>query len=643
MPSFGATRFSNAVRALLAQVPRYGLGVWACVLLLCLLIPLPTVLVDLLLAANLVCALLLVITSVMSRAGTEFLVFPGVVLVLTASRLALNVATTRLILSQADAGEVVAAFASVVVRGDMLVGVAMFAVITVVQYLVITRGAERVAEVSARFALDGLPGQQAAIEADLRAGAIADAEAIQRRTGLLARARFYGAMDGVTRFIRGDAIASLAIVLLNIGGGLAIGIGRHGLDFSSALDRYGHLTIGDGLLTQIPALLISLATGLLVTRVDPGRSPAASVWQWLDPGALTMASVLLVALACVPGMPTAVFLTAALAGIAVSLWLVSVRATPDAQVVPTQLELHLADAGPADLLALPGLLSLVRGNCCAVLGLHVPEIAVVSAPPGRTSEVWLGSQLIEVLPKISAAGGTSSSAAGRLDLEAVVLATQRAIMNSAERLLDLQDVEDALATTRSKHPAAVREALKVVTIPELLRLCRGLLRERVPLPPWPGLLEAIATEPRLREDSERAHRGECLREVLVGYWLRDLLVLRAKLGPLQWVRVHPDAEVELLAVTRHGVSAVRLGLSQRERDRWLASLPSRSAGPMVVVTTPAARPAFAALLGRHIPFIPVLSTAELIAAGVRLPGESGGPAVQWWQCVEPEEESLDAA
>src|SRR5690606_22042616 len=250
-------------------------------LLACVLVPLPTPLVDLLLSLSLAGSVLLLVASLGIRRTTQFLNFPSLLLLVTLYRLALNVSTTRLILSQADAGRVIDAFATFVVREDLVVGGVMFAIITIVQYVVIARGAERVAEVTARFALDGLPGHQAAIDADLRAGVITPREASLRRAELGERSSFYGAMDGAIRFVKGDAIAGLAITAVNLLGGLAVGIGRDDLGWRESLEVYGRLTIGDGLLAQIPALLVSLAAGVLVSRVD--RHERSREAAWLQP------------------------------------------------------------------------------------------------------------------------------------------------------------------------------------------------------------------------------------------------------------------------------------------------------------------------------------------------------------------------
>ncbi len=245
-------------------------GIIACVLVM--LAPLPAGLLDILLAANLAVALVVLLTTLSVKTPLEFGVFPSLLLVTTLSRLVLNVASTRLILTQAGtehldaAGQVIRAFGEFVSGDHTLVGLVLFAIIAVIQFVVITQGATRISEVAARFALDGLPGRQMAIDADLHAGLIDAQEAQRRRRELTDQADFYGAMDGASKFVRGDAVAAMIIILINLVGGLCIGVFDAGLGLREAAGLYSKLTIGDGLVAQLPALLISLGAGLLVTR-----------------------------------------------------------------------------------------------------------------------------------------------------------------------------------------------------------------------------------------------------------------------------------------------------------------------------------------------------------------------------------------
>ena len=239
---------------------------------LVIMVPLPAALMDVLLAGNITVAVLVLLTTIYVRTPLEFSVFPSLLLATTLARLVLNVATTRLILTRAGtdglnaAGHVVASFADFVAGDKIVVGLIIFVIIIVIQFVVITKGATRISEVAARFALDGMPGKQMAIDADLNAGIIDEREAQTRRTEITRQADFYGAMDGASKFVRGDAIAGIIITVINIVGGLIIGMAEHGMPLAEAARLYTQLTIGDGLVSQVPAFLISLAAGLLVTR-----------------------------------------------------------------------------------------------------------------------------------------------------------------------------------------------------------------------------------------------------------------------------------------------------------------------------------------------------------------------------------------
>ena len=236
-----------------------------------MLVPLPPVLLDFLLAISITLSILVLVTALLIKRPLEFTSFPTVLLLATLLRLALNIASTRLILSNGQsgehaAGEVIAAFAQFVMGGEFVIGVIVFAILVIVNFVVITRGSTRIAEVAARFTLDAMPGKQMAIDADLSSGLINDTQARERRRALEGESAFFGAMDGASKFVRGDAIAGLLIVFINIIGGIVIGVFQHGMAFDEAGKTYTLLTVGDGLVTQIPALIISVAAGLLVTK-----------------------------------------------------------------------------------------------------------------------------------------------------------------------------------------------------------------------------------------------------------------------------------------------------------------------------------------------------------------------------------------
>ncbi|MFO7975288.1 MAG: flagellar biosynthesis protein FlhA [Candidatus Hydrogenedentota bacterium] len=274
-----------------------------------LVIPIPTQLLDVLLAINISLSVVVLLTAIYLQHPVDFAVFPSLLLMLTLFRLSLNVASTRLILSQADAGAIINAFGSFVTSGSYIVGMVIFVILVVIQLVVITRGATRVSEVAARFTLDAMPGKQMGVDADLNAGLITEDQARARRTRIEQEADFYGAMDGATKFVRGDAIAGIIITLVNIVGGLVIGVLTQGYTLTDAAQIYTRLTVGDGLVSQIPALVISMSAGLIVTRTASQENLGVDVGSQLGayPRALGIASALLVLFGIVPGMPTLPF------------------------------------------------------------------------------------------------------------------------------------------------------------------------------------------------------------------------------------------------------------------------------------------------------------------------------------------------
>jgi len=275
-----------------------------------LVIPIPPALLDFALAFNITFSLVILLTTLYVTRPLDLSVFPGMLLVITLLRLSLNVASTRLILGQAYAGEVINTFGHFVVQGNYVVGFIIFCILVVIQFVVITKGAGRISEVAARFTLDAMPGKQMAIDADLNAGIINDQEARRRREDIAREADFYGAMDGASKFVRGDAIAGILIVLINLIGGFIIGVAMSGKSVSDAIKTYSLLSIGDGLVTQIPALLVSTASGIIVTRAAATSNMGADLTSQLSkqPRAIMVAAAVMFLFAFVPGMPTVTFL-----------------------------------------------------------------------------------------------------------------------------------------------------------------------------------------------------------------------------------------------------------------------------------------------------------------------------------------------
>lgn len=302
-------------------------GLGAPILILALLamitIPLPPLLLDIFFTFNIVISLVVLMVTVYAKRVLDFAVFPTVILIATLFRLSLNIASTRVILLEGHnggdaAGKVIEAFGEFVIGGNYAVGIIIFAILVIINFVVVTKGAGRVAEVSARFTLDSMPGKQMAIDADLNAGLITQEEAQERRKEITMEADFYGSMDGASKFVRGDAIAGIIILVINVIGGFAIGVGQHGLSFGEAVEIYTLLTIGDGLVAQIPALLLSTATAIIVTRVSGDKEDMGEQFEsqmFSSPQALGVTAGIVGAMGLIPGMPNVAFLSfAVLAG-----------------------------------------------------------------------------------------------------------------------------------------------------------------------------------------------------------------------------------------------------------------------------------------------------------------------------------------
>lgn len=390
-------------------IQRYSdviIAVTLVMIVIMMIIPLPTALLDVLICLNITIALIVIMSAIYNEEALDLSVFPSLLLVTTLFRLALNISSTRLILLNGYAGEVITAFGNFVVGGNPVVGFIMFIILVIINFIVITKGSERVAEVSARFTLDAMPGKQMAIDADLNQGSITDAEAKIRREKIQREADFFGAMDGASKFVKGDAIAAIVIMLINIGGGFVIGMVQRDMDAVTALNTYTLLTVGEGLVSQIPALLISTATGLIVTRAaaegNLGNDLVAQLFNnerifFINAGVLTM-------LAIVPGLPGIPFFSLALicAFIGYSLHRKSTAVSEEEavseretqakaeatrpenivsllQVDPMELEIGYSLIPLVDTVQGGDLLDrivMIRRQCALELGLVVPTIRI---------------------------------------------------------------------------------------------------------------------------------------------------------------------------------------------------------------------------------------------------------------------------
>jgi flagellar biosynthesis protein FlhA len=343
-----------------------------------LVVPLPSALLDLLITLNISAALTIVVATMYLNKALDFASFPSLLLLTTMFRLAINVSVTRLILTTGDAGSVVKAFGEFVVSGNVVVGLVIFLILVVIQFVVVTNGAGRVAEVGARFTLDAMPGKQMAIDADLNAGLITDEQARNRRGEIAREADFYGAMDGASKFVKGDAVAALIITAINLVGGIVVGVAQRGLSFTEATHQFSLLTVGDGLAAQIPALLISVATGIIVTRAasekDLGSDIASQILRQRK--APLVAATVIGLFALIPGLPKLPFLAIAAIFAAIG-W--SVRhGLPGEELDPNASEAALAAGGAGALAAGAGGAGAGQGSEEAMERLSVDalELAV---------------------------------------------------------------------------------------------------------------------------------------------------------------------------------------------------------------------------------------------------------------------------
>ncbi|QYZ65069.1 MAG: flagellar biosynthesis protein FlhA [Gammaproteobacteria bacterium (ex Lamellibrachia satsuma)] len=359
--------------AILGNVKRVGTaGLGAPLVLVMLLvmviIPLPPIMLDMFFTFNITLSLVVMLVVVYTRRPLDFAVFPSLLLIATLLRLALNVASTRIVLLEGHtggdaAGKVIEAFGSFVIGGNYAVGLVVFLILVIINFVVVTKGAGRVSEVSARFTLDAMPGKQMAIDADLNAGLIDQDTARTRREEVAQEADFYGAMDGASKFVRGDAVAGILILFINILGGLGIGMVQHDLDFATALQNYVLLTIGDGLVAQIPSLLLSTSAAIIVTRVASTQDVGGQIISQLfsTPKALGIAAAVLLLMGVIPGMPNFAFLTLAAAAGA-GAWMIwqrqqqpveeEVAAPLPEEQPPEQRELSWDDVQPVDLIGM---------------------------------------------------------------------------------------------------------------------------------------------------------------------------------------------------------------------------------------------------------------------------------------------------
>jgi type III secretion protein V len=489
-----------------------------------LIVPLPTFLLDLLISLNIAIAVTMLLIAIRVGDALSIATFPSLLLLSTLFRLSIEVSATRLILLKADAGQVIHAFGGYVVAGNLVVGIVVFLILTAVQFIVIAKGAERVAEVGARFTLDALPGKQMGIDAELRAGYIDAQEAHKRRALLMRESQFFGAMDGAMKFVKGDAIAGIVILLTNMIGGLVIGLGQRGLDLGSAVRTYTLLTIGEGLVAQIPALVISTGAGILVTRVSSDREGAhlgSDVAEQVlaQPKALALSAALLAILAWVPGLPAVPFLLLA-AGLGLVAFMLTRRgektATTAAQLgsallVPLTLELSPAISQEVKTRLGDRSLPLLQRRLFDETGITLPAVRVCEGNtlPADAYAIRL-HEVVVATGHLTGKGNPEDAIADHL------LQVLRCHGHSLVGIDETLGLLDRLART---HPHLVREVVPKVVTPVLLaEILQCLAREGVSLRCLAQVLEGLAKRSPLRGGAAELAEDvrACLQRQLTG-------------------------------------------------------------------------------------------------------------------------------
>lgn len=579
-----------------------------------MILPIPTVFADLLIACNIGLAMLLMMIAVHISGPVEFSTLPSVILITTAFRLSLSITTSRMVLVQADAGEIIRTFGDFVIAGNVVVGLVVYLIITIVQFVVITKGSERVAEVAARFTLDALPGKQISIDTDLKNGDIDQKEARRRRHTLEKESQLYGAMDGAMKFVKGDAIASLVIIVVNLVGGMAIGCLQRGMPFSEAVRTYSLLAVGDGLIAQIPALLISLTAGVIVTRVtsEAGGNLGRDIMAQLtgEPRTLQIAAAVLAALALVPGFPTAVFLTLAVL-LGASGWALAGRAKATAKRFAearrttriTEAAVLTVRFGASFLPALDTLghdLDALRQEIETSLGIAVPKLQA-SVDDGLAPRSW----------QLDVNGVPSGVGVGER-AEEVLPHLRQALCRIADQFVGIQETQALLGGMEASFADLVREATKAAPLARLAEVLRRLLREQVSLTNLRAILEAVA------EWGAREQNTAVLAEHVRAALRRQICFALAgpdKIMPV--VLVEPSLDEALRALVLATPAGSQLVLDQPSTERLLATLrqcAARSTRPdatPAVLSSSEVRRHLRMLLDRHGLDMPVITHGEL--------------------------------
>jgi type III secretion protein V len=642
---------------------------------LAMLLPLPSWLLDILIAINMCTACLMIVLVMQIKDSVSLSTFPALLLITTLLRVSLSIASTRLILLEAEAGHIIAAFGEVVVGGNLVVGLVVFFILTAVQFLVITKGSERVAEVGARFTLDAMPGKQLAIDMELKGGSMTAAEAQLKRTVLGQESQFFGAMDGAMKFVKGDAIAGILIMLTNMIGGLAIGVMQRGMSMADAMHVYSILTIGDGLVAQVPALLMSLTAGLLVTRVASGEDGGRNVGKEIagqllaQPKAWVTASFAMLVFGLLPGMPAVVFMVLAASAMMLGLSIIH-RTLRDAREAAAGLDNEVPElreyaavrhflvrvashVDEADTRHIVNLAKLARNNLvtrygmvtppvCTELGVEVAdadfefchdEVRVFAshlqpglltalcqprqfqtlalAPERIAGAEWDGRVRVWLTPPQA---GTLALPASELQQYWEYLHTQfsDALLKSGARYCGIEQAQKLSRWIGERAPELAKELERSVPLARMADVMQRLLGEQVSIRNLETIAETLVEwGPRERDP---AVLYECVRAALS----REICAAHAHAGELRALMLEAELESLLRSAVRQTAYGDMLALDVRATealsDEFAAALAALPARPSPVLLCPPDLRAHARrLLRERFHQLPVLSTAEVPA------------------------------
>ncbi|GAA0814359.1 flagellar biosynthesis protein FlhA [Spirilliplanes yamanashiensis] len=662
------------------QLGKLAVPVGVIAIIVMMVVPLPTFLLDLLIAVNITGALLTLLVSMFVTRALDFSVFPALLLVFTLFRLALNISATRLVLSEGDAGKVIHAFGDFVIAGNLVIGLVVFAILVIVQMIVVTKGAERVAEVGARFTLDAMPGKQMAIDADLNAGLIDEDTARKRRAEVAAEADFHGAMDGGSKFVKGDAIASIIITLINLIGGFAIGMLQMGMSPGDAIHTYSLLSIGDGLVSQIPALLLSVATGLIVTRSATEGDMGSSVLEQLGRHKLALRIVggAALALCIIPGLPKIPFLLVG-AGFLFAAHkikppppvLESAAADDPDRPSPDSPEMLLGEmrVDPLELAIAPDLVDLVdptggdlldrvralRRKMALELGIIMPPVrtrddldlplssyairisgvdaAAGQAPPGTVLAIGDGLTALPgragVEPVFGLAGKWVPSelhyqaeltGATVVDRASVIITHLAEVVRAnASRLLGREDVRALVEMVKRTNPVVVDELTPAaMSLGQVQKVLQALLDEGVPIRDLVRIFEALSLRAKVSVDHDGMVEAAraALGPAIAAHHTND--------GRLTVITLDPQLEQHLLESLRPGengnflaIDGMRAESIVTESGRLIENAEASGVTP-ALACSPQLRAPLVRLLKAGNRRVSVLSYAEIAESSAQI-------------------------